>query len=110
MNEINKIFIESYFKKSGQDCDFKIELEETITTGNDAVCYIDDIVIPNVFKTIDSRNNKIYLTISVLNIKSNKIIVLDDGYYNGCAFAEEITKQNKDIYRLHNTIWITYFI
>ena len=50
MNKINKISIESYFKKSGQDCDFKIEVEETITTSDRAVCYIDDIVIPNVFK------------------------------------------------------------
>ena len=47
--KFNKIFIESVFKKSGQDCDFKIELEETITTSDKAVCYIDDIVIPNVF-------------------------------------------------------------
>ena len=50
MNKINQMCIESYFKKVGQDCDFKIELEETITTDNDAVCYIDDLVIPNVLK------------------------------------------------------------
>jgi len=59
------------------------------------VCYIDDIVIPNVFKTIESRNNKLYLTISVLNIKSNTIINLDEGYYNGFSFAEEITQKIK---------------
>ena len=59
MSNINKMFIESYFKKSGSDCDFKIELEETITTSDKAVCYIDDIVIPKVFKTIDARNNKL---------------------------------------------------
>ena len=95
MSKINKIFIESFFKKSGSDCDFKTELEETIATSDKAVCYIDDIVLPNVFKTIDSRNNKLYLTISILNIKSNTIIILDDGYYNGFSFAEEITKKLK---------------
>jgi len=95
MSKINKIFIESFFKKAGSDCDFKTELEETIATSDKAVCYIDDIVLPNVFKTIDSRNNKLYLTISILNIKSNTIIILDDGYYNGFSFAEEITKKLK---------------
>ena len=70
MSKINKIFIESFFKKSGSDCDFKTELEETIATSDKAVCYIDDIVIPNVFKTIDSRNNKLYLTISVIGVTS----------------------------------------
>jgi len=95
LSKINKIFIESFFKKSGSDCDFKTELEETIATSDKAVCYIDDIVLPNVFKTIDSRNNKLYLTISILNIKSNTIIILDDGYYNGFSFAEEITKKLK---------------
>ena len=50
MSNINKLFIESlFFKKSGQDCDFKIEFEETIATSDKAGCYIDDIVIPNVF-------------------------------------------------------------
>ena len=94
MNKINKIVIESYFKKSGSDCDFKIELEETITTGNDAVCYIDDIVIPNVFKTIESRNNKLYIIVTVLPIMStyNTVINPDEWYYNGFSFAEEITK------------------
>ena len=36
MSKIKKIFIESFFKKSGSDCDFKTELEETITTGDKA--------------------------------------------------------------------------
>jgi len=98
MSKINKIFIESYFKKSGSDCDFKTELEETIITSDKAVCYIDDIVIPNVFKTIDSRNNKIYLTVDTRGQGAdiyNTIIVLQEGYYNGFSFAEEITKKMK---------------
>ena len=109
MSNINKIFIESYFKKSGSYCYFKIELEETITTSDKSVCYIDDIVIPNVLKTVDGRNNKLYLTISVLNIKSNTIIILDEGYYNGFSFTEEITKKVKGIYRLYHPIRLTYF-
>ena len=98
MSKINKIFIESFFKKSGSDCDFKTELEETIATSDKAVCYIDDIVIPNVFKTIESSNNKLYITVDVGGASPtsyNNIIILQDGYYNGFSFAEEITKKSK---------------
>ena len=50
MSRINKIFIESFFKQSGTDCDFKVELDETIQTGEQSTIYVDDIVIPNVFQ------------------------------------------------------------
>ena len=68
------------------------------------MCYIDDIVIPNVFKTIESRNNKLYITVdfTALNLPHIiTIIILQDGYYNGFSFAEEITKKFKDIYRVN---------
>lgn len=98
MAKINKIFIESFFKKSGSDCDFKIELDETIETGEQSTIYIDDIVIPNVFKTVETRNNKLYVTVVVPPIMStyNRIIELDTGYYNGFSFSEELNKQLKN--------------
>jgi len=95
MARLNKIFIESFFKASGTDCDFKIELDETITTNEKSQLYIDDIIIPNVFKTVEARNNKIYLTVVVPPIMStyNRVIELDTGYYNGFSFADELNKQ-----------------
>lgn len=96
MNNINKIFIESFFKTSGSDCDFKIELEDTIATNEKSVCYIDDIVIPNVFKTVEARNNKLYITIKVgENTTYNNIIILQEGYYNGFSFAEQLSNKLK---------------
>ena len=91
MSRLNKLFIESFFKKSGSDCDFKIELDETIQTGDQSTIYIDDIVIPNVFKTVEARNNKFYITVTVPPIMSiyNRLIDLDVGYYNGFSFADE---------------------
>ena len=58
-----------------------------------SVASIADIVIPDVFKTVEARNKKLYVTCSVLNIKYKTIIDIDDGYYNGFSFAEEITNQ-----------------
>ena len=98
MAKINKMFIESFFfKKSGSDCDFKVQLDETIQTGEQSTVYIDDIVIPNVFKTVEARNNKLYVTVVVPPIMStyNRIIELDAGYYNGFSFSEELNKQLK---------------
>ena len=58
---------------------------------------IDDIVIPNVFKTVEARNNKLYVTVVVPPIMStyNRIIELDTGYYNGFSFADELNKKLK---------------
>ena len=62
------------------------------------MCYIDDIVIPNVFKTMESRNNKSYISVNVGGVSPtsyNNIIILQDGYYNGLSFAEQITNTLK---------------
>jgi hypothetical protein len=96
MSKVNTHFIESYFKTSGSsDCDFSVELEETIATREHAVCYIDDIVIPNVFKTIEARNNKLYINIDATTVGYHTIINVDHGYYNGFSFAQELTNKLK---------------
>ena len=95
-NKINKICIESYFKTSGSDCDFMVELDEIIQTDENTLIYIDDVVIPNVFKTVETRNNKLYISIDVVTHLYNKIIELDTGYYNGFSFAQELTTKLKE--------------
>jgi len=50
--DIRKNYIDSYFKKSGTDSNFTIELDESINTPENTVAYIDEIVIPNVMKII----------------------------------------------------------
>ena len=46
---LSKHFIDSFLKSYVSDCDFEIEVDETITTEEKSVIYIDDCVIPNVF-------------------------------------------------------------
>ena len=59
-----------------------------------SVIYIDDIIIPNVFKTVEARKNKLCVTVVVPPIMStyNRIIELDIDYYNGPSFAEELNR------------------
>ena len=85
------------FLTSGTDCDFKVELDETIVTQEKSVIYIDVVVIPNVFKTLEARNNKLYATVVVPPRMStyNRVIELDTNYYNGFSFSDELNKKLK---------------
>ena len=81
--DIRKIYIDSYFKKSGADSNFTIELDETVHTNDNTVAYIDEIVIPNVVKIIDDRNNKIYVSLSINTLIFYDILTIPTNNYNG---------------------------
>ena len=49
--------------------------------------------MPNVFKTIEERNNKLYINIDATTIGYHRIISLNSGYYNGFSFAQELSNQ-----------------
>lgn len=84
--DIRKIYIDSYFKKSGTDSNFTIELDESINTPENTVAYIDEMVIPNVMKIIDERNNKIYISISVNESTFYDVLTIPIGNYNGIEY------------------------
>ena len=66
MLEVKKIYIDTRFKTadSRSDSDFTIELPKTINIPEDTICYINDIVLPVSWTTIDERNNRLYYSIS----------------------------------------------
>ncbi len=84
--DIRKMYIDSYFKKSGSDSNFTIELDESINTPENTVAYIDEIVIPNVMKIIDERNNKIYVSISVNESTFYDVLTIPINNYNGIEY------------------------
>ena len=65
MLECKKIYIDTRFKTpdSKNDSDFFVELPNTVNIPDNCVCYIDDIVIPMSWNTVDARNNKLYVRI-----------------------------------------------
>ena len=65
MLECKKIYIDTRFKTpdSRNDSDFFVELPSTVNIPDNCVCYIDDIVIPMSWNTVDARNNKLYVRI-----------------------------------------------
>ena len=54
------------------------------------VAYIDDIVIPVSFSTVDSRNNNLYFKFRHTNVFQNQQITLDSKNYNGTTFTEAL--------------------
>ncbi len=61
--EIKKIYVDTRFKTadSKSDTDFNIELPRTFNVPDGVVAYIDDIVTPISFSTVDDRNNNLYI-------------------------------------------------
>ena len=65
MLEVKQIYSDTKFKTedSKSDSDFTIELPKTINIPDDTVAYINDIVLPVSWTTIDERNNNLYYSI-----------------------------------------------
>lgn len=105
MLEVKKIYVDTRFKTvdSKSDSDFTIELPRTINIPDDTIAYINDIVLPVSWTTIDERNNKLYYSISHnVNGTSDKsywILPVDFKNYNGTILADEMmTKMNDGLY------------
>ena len=62
MLDVNKIYIDTRFKAedSKSDSDFIIELLKTINIPDDTIAYINDIVLPVSWTTINESNNTLY--------------------------------------------------
>lgn len=89
-----KLFIESRHRVSGSSEDFAYQLPRGFDLPP-SEAFLDDIAIPNVFYTITSRNNKLYLRELVSSfpvvVYSYRILTLDNGQYNAISLADEVT-------------------
>jgi hypothetical protein len=90
--EIKKIYVDTRFKTadSKSDSDFSIELPRSFNVPDNVVCYIDDIVLPVSFSTVDARNNNLYFKFRHNNVFATGQITLDSKNYNGTTFTEAL--------------------
>ena len=74
-------------------------MKEGLDLPDNTVCYVDDICIPHTWRTIESHNNKFYITLrtDVINEDSARIynwlpyvLTPPDGNYNGFNLASSI--------------------
>jgi hypothetical protein len=95
MLPVKKIYCDTYYKRkdSKSTSNFKIDLPQTLKLPDNCVFYVDDVSIPNVFRTVETDiNDKLYFRLQLANGGSinDYIITLDSKIYTGTQFATEI--------------------
>jgi hypothetical protein len=85
-----KLYIDSRYRASGSHSDFTYQLSQSIEVPHGMVAIIDSVSVANVFQTIDSTRNKLY--VDVFN-HSPQVVTLTTGMYNGVTLAAELQTQ-----------------
>ena len=85
-----KLYIDSRYRSSGTHSDFVFQLAASIEVPHGWVGIIDTISVPNVFQTVDSTRNKLYLE---LFEQPDQVVTLSTGQYNGVTLAAELQAQ-----------------
>ena len=68
-----KLYIDSRARALGTDSDFTIELPRAINLDVPHLCSFDQVAIPNVFKSVDLTNSRVYIYEAVPQIPSYNI-------------------------------------
>lgn len=109
---VRKIFVDSRFKtpKSPSNSDFEYEIPQSVSLPDNTICYIDNIVIPNSWKTIDANNNRLYVRTTIYGGPNNqpmtgdRIVLLTPNNYNTTALRAELAEP----FKYTNGITVTY--
>jgi hypothetical protein len=85
-----KLYIDSRYRSNGSHSDFTFQLAQSIEVPAGMVAIIDTVSVPNVFQTIDSTRNKLYVDIFE---HPSQVVTLTTGMYNGVTLATELQAQ-----------------
>ena len=121
---IKKVYVNSRYKTadSVSDSNFKFELPYVLTMPPNAIFYITDVCIPNLFKTIArDENDKLYFEIIVQtngifttsSVRVEHSITIPPGNYTELAFSQALDQQLKSVtngYWFSITIQIIIFV
>ncbi len=111
--DIKKVYIDTRFKTadSKSSSDFYVELPRALNIPDKCVCYIDDIVIPVSWTSIDARNQMLYLGIKIDDVVSTETITFDTGNYTGVTFASAFeSKVNAALLAYQLSLTVSYDI
>ena len=88
--DIQKIYIDTRFrtKNSKNETDFSIELPRSFNVPDGVTAYIDDIVIPVSWSTIDERNNHCYVAFSLLGNVRESQFTFESKNYDGSRLQQ----------------------
>jgi len=105
---VRKIFVDSRFKtaKSNSNSDFEYEIPQSVSLPDATICYLDNIVIPNSWQTIDDNNNRLYVRVKTGTTNNDAIVGLTANNYSTSTLRAEIETQLRQVYG--NSISVTY--
>lgn len=86
MLPIKKVYIDSRFKTkdSKSNSEFKFELSQSIDLPDRCVCYIDDIIIPHSWYTIETgMNDKLYIRHATGGTFTEHVLIIPGQNYSG---------------------------
>ena len=110
---IKKVYIDSRFKTkdSQSNSNFKFELKQSIQLPENCVCYIDDIIIPHTWYTIENFNNKLYIreydTTGSPATTIDKTLIIPSQNYSGSLLAAAI-KTSLDLHFTTSVYTVSY--
>ena len=90
MTTINKICIDSRFRVSGTNTDFRVELPESVLLPERSACMITDISIPHSWYSIDNNNCRLYLRLDRGGTLTDTWVSLSSKNYDIDSLAQEI--------------------
>ena len=105
---IKKVYVNSRYKTadSVSDSNFKFELPYVLTMPHNAIFYITDVCIPNLFKTIATgENDKLYVEVIVenggifttSNVRVEHTITIPPGNYTELAFSQVLDQELRKV-------------
>jgi hypothetical protein len=96
-----KIYIDSRFKtnNSVSNSHFKYELNESVALPDKCVMFIDDIICPNAWLTVDEDNNKLYVRrFQAVGGNTDEIITISNNNYTSATLRTEIETKLNDTF------------
>lgn len=92
-------YIDNRFKTAGssRSSDFYYDIPESRSIGDNVICYVDNVVIPNSWKAIDAYHNCLYIKRANI-VRGNlvtifKIVTLTENNYNTLTLRDELQAQ-----------------
>ena len=109
--DTKKVYVATRFQTaaSKSDSEFDVELHRALNCPDKCVCYIDDIVIPVSWTSIDERNNLLDLEVQIDGVLSSFVLSFESSNYSGTRFAEVFqSKVNAALLVYQISVSVTY--
>ena len=87
---VKKIYIDTRFKtkNSNSNSDFKFQLSQTVQLPDNCVCFIDDIIVPHSWYSIEDYNNRLYIRqLDISGAADDRIITIPSQNHTGASLA-----------------------